>query len=117
MKKLQVVSLACILTISAVCYAQTPKSDSTTAESKPCVVVQRQAHKWGDAGILTGKQMHPFAYVEGDYPPKFKWRSELSEQNVRELQLKGGMVVVLRLDYQLSDLEDARKQCKSQTVK
>jgi len=117
LKKQLVPLLACISAFSAICYAQTPKPDPPKTENQPCVIVQRQARKWADAGVFTGKQMHPFAYVEGGYPAKFKWRSELSEKNVRELQEKGGKVVVMKLDYQLSDLEDARKQCQSQTVK
>lgn len=80
--------------------------------AQPCVIVKRQPARWADAGILSGKQMHPFAYVEGSYPSGFKWRSELSEGNVRELQKKGGKVVVMRPDYEMSDLEDARKQCQ-----
>jgi hypothetical protein len=55
--------------------------------------------------------------VEGDYPPGFKWRSELSDADVRELQQKGGKMVVMKPDYQASDLEDARKQCQSPAVK
>jgi len=47
----------------------------------------------------------------------FKWRSELSDREVRGLQQKGGKLVIMRPDYQVSDLEDARKQCQSQTVK
>ena len=75
--------------------------------------MQRQARKFADSDVLTGKQIHPFAYVEGSYPANFKWRSELTERNVRELQGKGGKMVIVKLDYQLSDLEDARKQCQS----
>jgi hypothetical protein len=55
----------------------------------------------------------PFDYVEGDYPPGFKWRSELGDGDVRELQQKGGRMVIIKPDYQTSDLEDARKQCQS----
>jgi hypothetical protein len=93
---------------------QNPKPDDAMATPQPCVIVQHQARKWSDTGALTGKQMHPFAYVEGNYPAKFKWRSELSDRDVRELQQKGGKMVVLPTNYQSPDLEDARKQCKSQ---
>lgn len=63
--------------------------------------------------------MHPhrsFDYVEGDYATGFKWRSELSDGDVKELQQKGGKMVVLSPDNQLADLEDARRQCKAPTM-
>ena len=116
MKKLLVALLACILAVSAFCYAQTPKPDASRARSQPCVIVKRHVHKFGE-NMSRWHTHRPFDYVEGDYPSGFKWRSELSDREVRELQQKGGKLVVMRPDYQVSDLEDARKQCQSQTVK
>jgi hypothetical protein len=91
--------------------AQNPKPVGT-AVSQPCVIVARHVHKFGE----NMSRMHahrPFDYVEGNYPSGFKWRSELGDGDVRDLQQKGGKMVVLPPDYQSSDLEDARKQCKS----
>jgi hypothetical protein len=76
----------------------------------PCVIVKRHVHKFGENATRFHPH-RPFDYVEGTYPSGFKWRSELSDGQVRELQKKGGRIVVLSPDYQLSDLEDARKQC------
>lgn len=77
---------------------------------KTCVIVKRHVHKFGeDASRLHPHR--PFDYVEGNYPSGFKWRSELGDGDVRSLQEKGGRVVVMKPDYQASDLEDARKQC------
>jgi hypothetical protein len=84
--------------------------------AKTCVIVKRHVHKFGE----DMSRMHPhrpFDYVEGNYPADFKWRSELSDGDVRELQQKGGILVVMKPDYQASDLEDARKQCQSQGEK
>jgi len=108
--------LACILAVSVLCFAQTPKPDTTKAQSQPCVIVKRHVHKFGE-NMSRLHPHRPFDYVEGDYPSGFKWRSELSDGDVRELQQKGGKIVVTRADYEVSDLEDARKQCQSQTVK
>jgi len=83
----------------------------STAESQPCVIVKRHVHKFGE-NMSRFHPHRPFDYVEGNYPSGFKWRSELSDGQVRELQQKGGRIVVLSPDYQLSDLEDARKQCE-----
>ena len=68
-------------------------------------------HKFGE-NMSRLHPHRPFDYVEGDYPPGFKWRSELSDGDGKELQQKGGKMVVLSPDYQLADLEDARKQCR-----
>jgi hypothetical protein len=101
----------------AVCsYAQTAKVSNTTetspAPSQPCVIVARHVHKFGEN--MSRLHAHrPFDYVEGSYPTGFKWRSELSDSDVRELQQDGGKIVVLRPDYQVADVEDARKQCQS----
>ncbi len=108
--------LVLILAFSALCNAQTSKPDASMAKSQACVIVKRHVHLFGE----NMSRMHPhrpFDYVEGDYPPGFKWRSELSDADVRELQQKGGKMVVMKPDYQASDLEDARKQCQSQAVK
>jgi len=83
-----------------------------TVAPAPCVIVKRHVHKFGE----NASRFHPhrpFDYVEGDYPEGFKWRSELSDGDVRELQKMGGRMIVLRSDYELADLEDARKQCKA----
>ena len=86
--------------------AQTPNP------GQPCVVVKCHIHKFGED--MSRLHPHrPFDYVEGDYPPGFKWRSELGDGDVRELQQKGGRMVVIKPDYQTTDLEDARKQCQS----
>lgn len=116
MKKLIVALLSCILAVSTFCYAQTPKPDASVAQSQPCVIVKRHVHKFGE-NMSRFHAHRPFDYVEGGYPSGFKWRSELSDEEVRELRQKGGKIVVMRPDYQVADLEDARKQCQSQTAK
>ena len=98
--------LACVVLLSVYGYAQ----------AQPCVIVKRHVHKFGE----NASRVHPhqpFDYVEGDYPSGFKWRSELGDADVRELQQKGGKMVVMKPDYQAADPEDARKQCQSQTAK
>jgi hypothetical protein len=116
MNRLLVPSLTCTLTVSICCYAQTPQPDASKAHSQACVIVKRHVPKFGE----NMSRLHPHRppdYVEGDYPTGFKWCSELGDGGVRELQKKGGKIVVMKPDYEVSDLEDARKQCQSQTVK
>ena len=102
------------LAAAAFCCAQTPKPDASTVQSQSCVIVARHVHKFGE-NMSRVHAHRPFDYVEGNYPSGFKWRSELGDGDVRELQKKGGRIVVLSPDYQASDLEDARKQCQSQS--
>ena len=101
------------LAVFAVSFAAFSQQAPTT---QPCVIVKRHVHKFGE-NMSRFHAHRPFDYVEGDYPSGFKWRSELSDGDVREIQQKGGKVVVMRPDYELFDLEDARKQCQSQAVK
>jgi hypothetical protein len=122
MRKLLVALLAWILAVShPSIYAQAPKPEApkpeaAMAQAQACVIVKRHVHKFGE-NMSRFHPHRPFDYVEGDYPSGFKWRSELSDGDVRELQKKGGQIVIMRPDYQVSDLEEARKQCKSQAVK
>jgi hypothetical protein len=79
---------------------------------KSCVVVTIHRHHFGEN--MTRISPHGFYdYIEGDYPTGMKFRAEISKNQVREIQDKGGKVVVLRTDYQLPDLQDAREQCKA----
>jgi hypothetical protein len=96
--------LSAVLVSAIPCFAQ-------HSEPSACVIVKRHVHVLGEN--MTRLHPHrPFDYVEGTYPDSFKWRSEMSDGDVRDLQQKGGRVVVLRPDYQLADLEDARKSCR-----
>src|SRR5215469_8264337 len=82
----------------------------SSVTAQPCVIVKRHVHKLGEN--MTRFHAHrPFDFVEGTYPDGYKWRSELGDGDVRDVQKKGGKVVVMRPDYELPDLEDARKQC------
>lgn len=121
MKECLVARRACILFVSAFCYAQASKPEptkpvATATPAQSCVIVKRHVHKFGE-NMSRFHPRRPFDYVEGDYPPGFKWRSELSDGDVRELQKKGGRIVIMKPDYEISDLEDARKQCQSHPEK
>jgi hypothetical protein len=81
------------------------------AVDQPCVILKTHQYKFGE-NMARWTPHRPLEYVEGNYPDGFKWRWELGNTQVREIQQKGGKVVVVKPDYQLADLEDARKQCK-----
>lgn len=111
--------LVCTLAFSASCYPQSAKPPNpnvaTKTQREPCVIVARHVHKFGE-NMSRFHAHRPFDYVEGNYPAGFKWRSELSDGEVRELQQDGGKIVIMKPDYQTSDVEDARKQCQAEAV-
>jgi hypothetical protein len=40
-----------------------------------------------------------------------KWKSNITDRNIRKVKELGGKVVVVNQNYSSADLEDARKQC------
>jgi hypothetical protein len=111
MRKLLVILPASIALSIAGGFAQTP-IEASKPQAPSCVIVKRHVHKLGE-NMSRVHPHRPFDYVEGDYPQGFKWRSELSDGDVRELQQKGSKLVIMRADYEIADLEDARKQCQT----
>ena len=88
-------------------FGQTPQ-----ANRKACVIVHTHQSKLSD-NLAVWKSHAKFDYVEGDFPPGIKFKAQLGDKQVREIQDRGGKVVVLQAIYQLPELEDARKQCKT----
>ena len=95
------------MSLSSACFSQASGKSTTPS----CVIVKRHAFKFGE-NISRLHPHRPFDYVEGNYPSGYKWRSELGDGDVRELQNKGGKIVVLDSNYQSSDLEEAKKSCQ-----
>jgi len=54
----------------------------------------------------------PYNYAEGEFPPKLKFRWELNAKHVEQIKKHGGHVVILKSEYTLEELKDAREQCK-----
>lgn len=77
---------------------------------KPCVIVAMHKKTGGDFTRWTVPK--PYDYIEGEFPAGLKFRHELNDKHVREIQDKGGKVVIVKSDYVLADLEDARSSCK-----
>lgn len=77
---------------------------------KSCIIAHRHQYKLGEnmAHIAPHKRLD---YIEGEYPKDIKFHSELSDKLVQRVQERGGHVVILKPDYSLTELEDARKQC------
>jgi hypothetical protein len=106
------VAIAVVLLGSAG-FAQEPtKPPQQSAKPKPCLILKTYQKKGADA-FTHWTVPKPFNYVEGDFPTGIKFRSELNDKHIREVKGRGGQVVILKSDYALPDLEDARKSCKA----
>ena len=103
------------LFVCLVCCLSVFAQSSDVRSAQPCVIVKRHVHKFGE-NMSRFHAHRPFDYVAGDYPEGFKWRSELGDGDVRDLQQKGGKMVVLRPDYEPAELEDAKKECQGQSA-
>jgi uncharacterized protein YjlB len=82
------------------------------AADQPCVIVKPASTAYRT--LVSNKS---FQFVEGDYPAGMKWKSNVSDGDVRKIHEKGGKVVILPQHYAVADLEDARKQCAATSEK
>jgi len=85
---------------------------ATTIHAQPCLIVKAAStsHRW----LVSWA---PWEYVAGDFPPKMKWKSNISDGDIRKVKENGGKVVVIPANYKMEDLDDARKQCGLEEVK
>lgn len=50
-------------------------------------------------------------YVAGDFPKSMKWKSNVTDRDIRKIKSLGGKVVTIKTDYSAADLEAAQKAC------
>jgi hypothetical protein len=92
---------------------------SSTEHSGPgtsCVILKRM----GPADQITshmysfgirGKQ---FQYVEGELPSGVKFHGRMTDNDLRNIQKKGGRFVIMEPKYSDADLREAKHSCKDQ---
>jgi hypothetical protein len=94
----------------------TPMQLSQQGDARPCVILKRM----GPADEITshiysfgirGKQ---FQAVEGQLPTGVSFHGRLTDHDVRNIQNKGGKVVVIEPKYTTVDLDHARQECREQ---
>ena len=87
-----------------------------TGSDGECVILKRM----GPADQVTshmysfgirGKQ---FQYVEGQFPSGVTFHGRLTDNDVRNVQKKGGHVVIMEPKYSADDLREAKQSCKEQ---
>jgi hypothetical protein len=91
--------LRCFVLFSLIC--------SAFGADETCLIIRHAstAHQM----LVSGAN---WQYVEGDFPKEMKWKSNITDRNVRKIKESGGKVVIVPTTYTPADLEDARRQCK-----
>ncbi|MGH9684770.1 MAG: hypothetical protein ACRD4S_14305 [Candidatus Acidiferrales bacterium] len=104
------------MTGNAQSSADAAQPERTLAPIVRCVILKRM----GPADEVTshmysfgirGKQ---FQYVEGELPAGVKFHGRLTDNDVRNIQSKGGHVVIMEPKYTATDLREAKQGCKEQ---
>ena len=62
--------------------------------------------------IPLGSEASSFNMLKVLFPRELKWHGRLTDNDVREIQDRGGKFVILEPKYTDADLEVARKGCK-----
>ena len=55
-------------------------------------------------------------YVSGDFPDEMKWKSNITDRNVRKIKELGGKVVIVNHDYTTDELKHAEENCRAETA-
>lgn len=85
---------------------------ASPAESRPCVIVHAHQYKFGE-NAARFRPHKPLDYIEGAFPPRIKFQYELDNKAIQKIEGSGGKVVILKADYSLDELNDARRQCEA----
>ncbi len=51
-------------------------------------------------------------YVDGEFPPGEKWKSNITDRYIRKIKGKDWRVVIIPTNYTMADLEQARASCR-----
>ena len=121
MKYFAITMLAIELLLAGESFTQSgamiPQGGAGHAAHASCVILKRM----GPADEITshlysfgirGKQ---FQYVEGKLPDGAPFHGRLTDHDVRNLQGRGGEVIVLNQDFTADDLKQARADCRGET--
>jgi hypothetical protein len=83
-----------------------------SAVDQPCVILKHAST--ARQAFVSGAN---WQYVSGDFPAPMKFKSNVTDRNVRKIKELNGKVVIVPENYSQVDLEDARKQCASSSPK
>jgi hypothetical protein len=74
--------------------------------AQPCLIVKHASA--ARQAFVSGAN---WQYVDGEFPTGMKWKSNITDRNIRKIKELGGKVVVVNQNYSSVDLEAAKKQC------
>lgn len=84
---------------------------SAFAVDQPCLILKHAST--ARQAFVSGAN---WQYVSGDFPASMKFKSNVTDRNVRKIKELNGKVVIVPENYSSVDLEDARKQCAAKPV-
>lgn len=79
---------------------------SAVAADQTCLIVKHASA--ARQAFVSGAN---WQYVDGDFPQGMKWKSNITDRNIRKIKELGGKVVIVNQNYSAADLEAAKKQC------
>lgn len=79
---------------------------SALAADQTCLIVKHAstAHQ----AFVSGAN---WQYVDGEFPHGMKWKSNITDRNIRKIKELGGKVVIVNQNYSQADLDLAKKEC------
>jgi hypothetical protein len=79
---------------------------SASASDTSCLIVKHAstAHQVFVSGAN-------WQYVAGEFPKGMKWKSNITDRNIRKIKHLGGHVVIVPTKYTVADLKNAQQQC------
>ena len=82
------------------------------ADPSSCLIVKHAstAHQ----AFVSGAN---WQYVAGEFPKGMKWKSNITDRNIRKIKESGGQVVIVPETYSIADLEEAKKSCQAEPAK
>ena len=91
-----------------VCVLVTPAAYAT--DQPTCLIVKHTsvAHQ-----VLVN--WNNWQYVAGDFPKGMKWKSNLTDRNIRQIKEHGGHVAIVPQNYTADDVQKVFATCRSET--
>jgi len=103
--------LAIAILLGPACFGQSKPAEPAKTDQPSCLIVKHAstAHQFFVSGAN-------WQYVAGDFPKGMKWKSNITDRNIRKVKELGGQVVVIKPDYNAEDLAQAQKACGSNEI-
>jgi hypothetical protein len=98
--------LTIAILLGPACFGQSKPAVPAKADQPSCLIVKHAST--ARQFFVSGAN---WQYVAGDFPKGMKWKSNITDRNIRKVKELGGQVVVIKPDYNAEDLAQAQKTC------